>query len=83
MLPNHKINLFWLSQSRQWRPLPKDWRDEFFAALEQERTVYGAAKRVGVHRGSVYYYKAHDPEFAARLNAVLAGTSAQKVEGAQ
>jgi hypothetical protein len=73
------ISHYWLSQSRRWNPLPTDWRDRFFAALEQEKTIYGAAKRVGVQRGSVYCARNTDPDFAARLAKVLAGTqSSQK-----
>jgi len=80
---NRRFNTFWLVASpstppRQIRRYPADWRDSFFAALEQERTIYRAAQRVGVQRGSVYYHRTVDPDFAARLAEVLAGTTTSK-----
>lgn len=77
-MTSHRISPCWVSQSRQWRPLPTDWRERFLATLAHERTIYGAAKRIGIGRGSVYYARNTDPDFAARLAAVLAGTTTSR-----
>jgi hypothetical protein len=73
MITERAMNTFWLqSTKRQWRPLPTTWQEDFLLALMEFGTIYGAAKATGVHRGSVYYRRERDPDFAERLARVLA-----------
>ena len=53
----------------------------FLRQMPRFRTIAEAAARAGVNRGSLYRWRARDPRFAAKWDAVLARQAAEAADG--